>query len=245
MSLPEWSGKEPATLPDLFSFYHDYVKPLYGLVQSEGALPQEMLFEINAALDHISRIWIYEEDEEKAVQKAFGHFKRSCLDAFKILVKEAKDQYNEITAIDTSRLDNGQFDKALHELWRDIKVRAMEARRIEGKPGGDRVPAFDKWEEVATACLRLQNEFLFHDHIEWARRRSTIETWGMKARRWAEGMVLTFVIYVFVAPDRLTVAFGSFVGLLVLLAWIGPYAAKKACDTLCRKRECRRSHFAR
>lgn len=47
--------KEPSNIAELFAFYHDYVKVLYSAVQTENALPQEVLFELNAAFDHLSR----------------------------------------------------------------------------------------------------------------------------------------------------------------------------------------------
>ena len=51
----KWDGGPPANFGELFKFYHEYVKALCSSVQIEGSLPQELLFELNAALDHISR----------------------------------------------------------------------------------------------------------------------------------------------------------------------------------------------
>jgi len=51
----------PKTFEELFKFYLDYVKPLYSGIQVRNALPYEVLFELNAALDHISRKWTYRE----------------------------------------------------------------------------------------------------------------------------------------------------------------------------------------
>jgi len=103
--------ESPKTFEELFEFYDSYVKILYSSVQTENALPQEVLFEINAAFDHISRYWVLGESEEQAVSKAYSHLKRSCLDIFKIATKKAIDQYNELRQLDTSVIDNGEFEK--------------------------------------------------------------------------------------------------------------------------------------
>lgn len=48
----------------------------------------EILFELNAALDHLSRHYTYKESEAEAVAKAYAHMKRACLDVFKITLRE-------------------------------------------------------------------------------------------------------------------------------------------------------------
>jgi hypothetical protein len=165
---------EPKTFKDLFDFYHNYVKLLYSVVQTENALPAEVLFEINAALDHISRHWIYGQNEAAVVSLAFGHLKRSCLDIFKIATREARRQYVELRRIDTSVIDNGDFDRNLQKLFAEIRQGATEARRLEGDSRTDltgAIRAFDRWQPVFEACLRLENEFFHHPRLDWAKRR--------------------------------------------------------------------------
>src|SRR5690242_4609010 len=103
-------ANKPKTFPDLFKFYHEYVKLLYSSVQTRNALPVETLFELNAALDHISRHWAYNESEAEVVDKALSHLKRSCLDIFRLKVKEQREQFKELRKVDTSIIDNGDFD---------------------------------------------------------------------------------------------------------------------------------------
>lgn len=165
---------EPRTFKELFDFYHNYVKVLYSTVQTENVLPSEVLFELNAALDHVSRHWIYEQDESKVVALAFGHLKRSCLDIFKVAVREARRQYAELRKIDTSVIDNGDFDRELHKLFSEIRVGAIDARRLEGDSRKDLdgpIRAFDRWQPVYEACLRLERDFFHHDKIDWAKKR--------------------------------------------------------------------------
>ena len=107
---------KPKTVAELFQFYYKFVKPLYSSVQSENILPLETLFEIHAALDHLSRISYYKEDEGQAVEKAYSHFKRSCLDIYKLEVKSTVERYQELQQIDTSIIDNGDFNRAMVPL---------------------------------------------------------------------------------------------------------------------------------
>lgn len=172
--------KEPRTLTELFAFYHDYVKVLYSAVQTENTLPQEVLFELNAAFDHLSRHWTYGESEAQAVHKSYGHLKRSCLDIFKISVREARSQYDELRKIDTSAIDNGDFDKKLHALFANIRQGATEARRLEGNGNADPdgpIKAFDAWQPVYANCLRFDADFYHHPALDWAKRRWWSKYW--------------------------------------------------------------------
>ncbi|MDR0635106.1 MAG: hypothetical protein LBF91_09030 [Azoarcus sp.] len=160
-------------LKDLFSFYHDYVKVLYGTTQASGTLSQETLFEINAAFDHISRIYAYGESADNAARKAYGHLKRSCFDIFKVGVREANRQYKELREIDTSIIDNGEFDKKLIALFGEIKKSSAKARQLEGKPGSleEVDSAFNMWQPVYERCLCLEDDFYENDKVEWAKQK--------------------------------------------------------------------------
>ncbi|MEN6627446.1 MAG: hypothetical protein ABFD69_14575 [Candidatus Sumerlaeia bacterium] len=165
--------KEPKTIQELFDFYHGYVKLLYSRVQASNVLPQETLFEINAALDHISRMWVYQEPEQEVVHHAFAHFKRSCLDIFKIIVRDTIDLYQEIKKVDTSIIDNGEFDRQLHLLIQSIKNKSTEARRLEGRQAKDDhvVVAFEPWTEVYAECIKFEHDFYLNPNLGWARRK--------------------------------------------------------------------------
>lgn len=174
------STKEPRTIAELFDFYHNYVKVLYSAVQTQNVLPQEVLFEINAAFDHLSRHWTYSESEEDAVRKCYGHLKRSCLDIFKISVREARTQYDELRRIDTSTIDNGEFDKKLLALFAEIRLGATMARNMEGNGSSDlegSIKAFDAWQPVYANCLRLEDDFYHHSALDWAKRRWWLKYW--------------------------------------------------------------------
>lgn len=192
----KWQSGKPASLAELFDFYHNYVKVLYSSVQVQNELPQEVLFELNAALDHISRKWVYDEPEQDVVAKAYGHLKRCCLDIFKLKVKEAREQYDQLLKIDTSLLDNGQFDAAFHSSWSDIKKSAIESRRLEGKTeDDDSVPAFDMWEDVYLKCLAFEKECFNHPGIEWANRKASRQLILTRISGLFCGAMLSYVVW--------------------------------------------------
>ncbi len=167
-----WAKGRPTDLKQLFCFYHDYVKLLYASVQTTNQVPVEMLFELNAALDHLSRQWVYPDEEQEVVTKAYGHFKRACLDVFKITFKEAADHYQKLSAIDTSVIDNGEFDRSLHVFFNQMRAKATKARQMEGRPDNNgAVPAFEFWEDVYTDCVAFNQRFFLHERLHWAKRR--------------------------------------------------------------------------
>jgi hypothetical protein len=177
---------EPKNFAELFIFYNDFVKILYSSVQIENALPVELLFEINAALDHISRRWTYHEEEEQVVARAFGHFKRACLDVFKIKLRDTRKQYDELLKIDTGVIDNGEFDRELRQLWYGISTQAINARRLEGRTAknDETVPHFELWKEVFDQCDRLEKDFYLNKNIEWAKKRASRHSWS----KWLLGL---------------------------------------------------------
>ncbi len=166
----------PQTLAELFDFYNDYVKLLYSDVQTDASLPAEVLFEINAAFDHVSRFYIYNEEEKVVVEKAYSHLKRSCLDIFKLKMKHTTDEYNKMLALDIGIIDNGEFEKNLHRIYHEAKQGARDARRLEGRPGENytsAVHAFELWQPVYDKCVTLQNEFFLSPKVNWAKVHSS------------------------------------------------------------------------
>jgi hypothetical protein len=170
--MEAWSGGEPKNFEEIFDFYQQYVKLLYSEIQTQNKLPNEILFEINAAFDHLATFWIYKEPEEKVASQVFSHLKRSCLDIFKLKVKEARKQYDELCNLDTSIIDNGNYSKNMRHLFNEIRKGATEARRLERETDSDNlVPAFERWETVFINCIRFQAEFYLNDNVDWAKRK--------------------------------------------------------------------------
>lgn len=168
--------QKPGSFPELFDFYDQTVKPLYASVSADNEVPVEVLFELNAALDHLSRHWIYGEKKEDVVEKAYSHFKRCCLDIFKLKVKATRDQYEKLMKIDISLIDNGSYQRDMISAWSNIKSSATEARRSEGLPVtiDGKIQAFEQWQPVYTACVDFEKKFFEHSHVDWARRKQRL-----------------------------------------------------------------------
>ena len=174
------STRKPTTLHEVVGFYYEIVKPLYAHASTINALPQETLFELNAAFDHFTRHWFYSEPECDVVPKVYSHLKRSCLDVFKLHVKRATDQMAELRAVETSVIDNGDFDRGLIELYSRIRDRALEARVAEGKPlkpGAEPDHVFSLWAPVYDDCVALDKDYYRREAVNWAKKRQGRSVW--------------------------------------------------------------------
>jgi hypothetical protein len=172
---------KPQTFGQLFDFYNRVVKLLYSAVQADNNMPQETLFEINAAFDHLARHWTEGEDEPFVAEKVYSHLKRGCLDIFKILYRDTIDDYKRLSTIDTSIIDNGRFDADLWSLVSEIKTGARDARRLEGKRAEENGidEAFDRWSKVFENCEKLRENFINNPNVNWARHKTRM--YGIKA----------------------------------------------------------------
>jgi hypothetical protein len=179
----------PEDLGQLFDFYYQYVKPLYSSVQLENEIPSEVLFELNAALDHISRIYKYNDPPENSCEKAYGHFKRACLDMYKIKLRDHTVQWKDLLTIDVSLIDNGQFEGKMKRARAAIKEKAAQARNEEGDPSA----GFEHWTEVYEACANFERDFFENPGVTWVRqvKKKSLLAWG-KEQVWgiALGMVV-------------------------------------------------------
>lgn len=169
----------PKTVEDLFHFYYEVIKPVYAHVESLNQPPVEMFFEINAAFDHLSRHWQYGEDETEVVKKAADHLKRCAFDAFKIILRETRDQYDELCKVDVKVIDNGQFQREMVALWSDIRERAGTAREQEGDSRDDHNwdAPFELWREVYVRCVEFDREFYQNKNVQWARALRWKQSW--------------------------------------------------------------------
>lgn len=191
------ASKKPRSLKDLFQFYYDDVKPLYGLLQSFNEPPEEMFFEINAAFDHLSRHWHYGETEAAVVNSASAHLKRACFDAFKILVRETVDHYNELRATDTSIIDNGDFDRGMRRLIADIRAGSIEARQAEGDSRDEAAwhKAYELYEPVYVKCVQFGNDYYLNSKVEWVRKKAAWKTWRYRLEGVAISVIAGLIVW--------------------------------------------------
>ncbi|GHV23604.1 hypothetical protein AGMMS49959_17170 [Planctomycetales bacterium] len=185
-------ANKPKTLKELIDFYYDKFKPLYSAVQQTNSVPMEMLFEINAAFDHLTRRWHYDETEEKVVNTACAHLKRGCFDVFKILVSQTRKKYDELKQTDLSLVDNGEFLRDLNWLWAEIEKLAIAARMAEGDSRAETAwhNAFDQWEPVKEKCDRLSNDFFLSPKVQWAKDKENETAKRAKRESYFKGVAI-------------------------------------------------------
>jgi len=183
---------KPTDIEGLFGFYHEFVKLLYCDISAEAELPPEILFEIHAAFDHLSRIYVYGEDHDFAIEKAYSHLKRSCLDVFKIRARDAAIHWEDISKVQGLELiDNGDFKRNCIALIAQIKDETRKARYAEGQASNDeqRIEAFDKWAPVYAKCKDFEDNFYQSPKVNWAKVT-------FQKRRWKELLITGVISYV-------------------------------------------------
>ena len=169
------NSEQPDGLRSLVDLYYDKYKPLYSRLQAFNQMPIELVFETAAAWDHLSRHWRFDEPEAECVDKASRHLKRAVFDAYKLLLKKAVDDYDDLRRIDTSLIDNGQFDVRLRLLMSEIRVESIAARDSEGDTRGSDGwgKAFDLWGGVFQKIERFNREFYLNPNVDWARTKTS------------------------------------------------------------------------
>lgn len=164
------------TVKDVFVFYNEKVKVLYSDIEARNnTLPVELLFEINSAFDHLKRIYVDGEAEEKACEKAFSHLKRGLLDAFKLKLKYHNIDYRQLMESkgDLKLIDNGQYFPSLLKDRALIIQKAKEARLHEGK--FDIETSFKLWCEVSDVIDSFEQKYLDFKKINWAKKNQYIK----------------------------------------------------------------------
>jgi hypothetical protein len=102
----------------------------------------------------------------------------------------------ELRSIETSILDNGEFDRNLIALHHKIKTEATEARRLEGESRNDdeaTIKAFALWQPVYEDCIKLEKEFFNHPKLNWAKKKVRMfkrkEYWISVVTAFAVGLI--------------------------------------------------------
>ena len=177
------SDEFPKTFAALVDLYYDRYKPLYSRIQTFNEMPVELVFEVAAAWDHLSRHWRFGESEVSCIDKAARHIKRAVFDTYKLLLKHAVDDYDELRKIDTSLINNGNYDRELRQLMAKIADDAITARTAEGDTGGPDgwSRAFALWNIVYQQIETFHRKFYLSPHVDWARSKTVEFT---VQRRW-------------------------------------------------------------
>lgn len=176
------------SLKDVYSFYQDYVKPLYCEIEARGnELPVELLFEIHAAFDHLKRFHLEQEEEDLSSKKAISHLKRGTLDVFKLKLKYFHDDVDSLlkNGVDLDLIDNGNFLPNLISAKNDVYDLARRARYSEGHK--DPAVAFDQWMATSIKIDEFSEKILTQEiKMSWAKRK----TFSFKNKDTVKGMVI-------------------------------------------------------
>lgn len=85
---PEMINSEPKTEKELLFIYQKYTVPLYDYMRHIFQFVYPISNEIRAMLGHLSEYRTLKKDNRRELEKAYGHFRRINLDAFKIICNE-------------------------------------------------------------------------------------------------------------------------------------------------------------
>ena len=170
----------PKTLKEFFEFYETFFKPLHNDRLKPSEQCQELLIEIHAAFNHLAGKWLHDEEEKKCVESASGHLKRATFDIYKLIVKETFLRCKDLHAVDTSIIDQGNFNKNLIKLIAELKASVHVARKAEGNSrlNHNWGEAFVKWNIAYTLCERIDITIENNTrNIKWARRKQWAKVW--------------------------------------------------------------------
>jgi hypothetical protein len=186
----------PQTIVDVIRLYYERYKPLYSRIQTFNEMPVELVFEVAAAWDHLSRHWKYGEAEATSADRASRHIKRAIFDAFKLLLKHTVDEYDELCRLDLSIIDNGEFDRNLRVLVSEIRTDSIAARAAEGDTGnGDWHNAFALWDSVYQKMEQFEREFYLNSGVPWAKRKTAEFACKRRAEGFAFGVLASLAAW--------------------------------------------------
>lgn len=134
----------------LLGDYNKNLKPMILALESEDSeYPVEVLNEIRAILNHLSRIAVIESGEatdiedvtqaiDLQIHDATGHLKRGLFDCFKYCCISLEDKYKQFKKdsrnLDLGVIDNGEFSIELSKRYTEAKDSLFNARLIENDP---------------------------------------------------------------------------------------------------------------
>ncbi len=157
-----------AKFVDIYQDYLDKVKPLIAACEGlRGEFPGQMLNEIRACFDHMSRCFLenHSDDERKSeLNKCKGHITRCVLDGYKIMLlyyhKETENFYSTYSDIPIVLVNNGKFIPELTELVEDARQKAKDAKIAESNAFPDKEKAYPAYQNAILAYDKV------HEYIK-------------------------------------------------------------------------------
>jgi hypothetical protein len=166
-------GGSNLVVKDVYTFYNDYIKPIYSEVEARGnVIPVELLFEIHSCFDHLKRYYLSEDSEEHACEKAISHLERGVLDGFKLKLKYFNTDLEKIdrSGADLRLIDSGDYIGRFFKAKSEIIECAKKARISESKK--DKKIAFDNWTETSLKIDEFYKYFFDDAKLGWAKKQT-------------------------------------------------------------------------
>jgi hypothetical protein len=137
---------------ELYKFHEETFKPIYAdLIAILGSKPEQIAFELEAALSHIAVAKTNDELYEKNIEKAYGHLQRASLDAVKIMWLEYRQRAEKIILDpDMRAFASKASESELITKFQKAEQTARSARKKElNNTGNDPSASISEYYEAA------------------------------------------------------------------------------------------------
>ncbi|AGS39699.1 hypothetical protein [Cycloclasticus zancles] len=137
---------------ELYKFHEETFKPIYAdLIAILGSKPEQIAFELEAALSHIAVAKTNDELYEKNIEKAYGHLQRASLDAVKIMWLEYRQRSEKIILDpDMRAFASKASESELITKFQKAEQTARSARKKElNNTGNDPSASISEYYEAA------------------------------------------------------------------------------------------------
>ena len=121
------------TEQELYTYHEETFKPIYAdLVAVLASKPEQIVFELEAALSHVAVAKTNPDLYDDNINKAFGHLQRAALDAAKMLWLEHRKRVNDVVLDrDIRAFAFNASEKELLEKYQQSESLAQQARKTE------------------------------------------------------------------------------------------------------------------
>lgn len=118
---------------ELYKYHEEIFKPIYAdMVSILGEKPEQIAFELEAALSHIAVAHTHSDSYDENINKAYGHLQRASLDSVKIMWLEYRERSEKIILDpDLRKFAVNASEKDLLDKFEEAENMARKARKKE------------------------------------------------------------------------------------------------------------------
>ena len=142
----------------LYQYHEEIFKPIYAdLIAVIGTKPEQIVFELEAALSHIAVAKTDNNVYQENINKAHGHLQRAALDAAKIMWLEYRERAQRITLdSDIRKFASNSSEQDILKQFQDAEELAIQARKKEvANTGKNPSEAIELYYEAAQAFSKV------------------------------------------------------------------------------------------